>query len=84
MSFQNTDKTKWCSSVWEYTKSFIDSEGYKTKTSITDIDLIAVFQIIANCSIFQNKFRCYLFDQQKEFQAVGIIAKTFFQYYLLI
>lgn len=82
-SLRNTDATKWCSSVWEYTKSFIDSPGYKDKSSIQDIDIIGIFQIIKHCSIFQNNFTCFLFDRQREFVQVSIICYSHFDYNLV-
>lgn len=72
LSLNNTDRSKWCSSKWEYTKSFIHSEGYKDIKSVDDLDLIGVFNIIKNCSIFQNYFSCQLSDRKQVLQQVNL------------
>lgn len=71
LSLNNTDRSKWCSSTWEYTKSFIHSEGYKDTKSLEDLDLIGVFNIIKNCSVFKNYFSFHLTDRTQILQQVN-------------
>lgn len=81
-SSRNSDTTKWCSLTWEYGKSFINASGYRDKQSISEVDLIAVFQILKNCCEFQNDFTCSLFNKQSEFLQVNILKIIKCQSYL--
>lgn len=54
--WKNADKSKWCSSPWEFAKCFIHAQGYKSKASFDEVDLNALLNIMRNCSVFQTYF----------------------------
>lgn len=62
--WSNTDKEKWCCSLWEIAKCFIHAKGYKNKLSADETDLNGMLQIIRNCQHFQNFFHCDLAVEQ--------------------
>lgn len=68
--WQNSDKTKLCSSEWEFAKCFIHATGYKDKTSIQETDLNGIISIIKNCSEFQNYFSFPLSQQGQPLEQV--------------
>lgn len=72
LASNSTDKSNLCSSTWEYTKSFINSNGYKDTKSLDDLDLVGQFSIINNCSVFQNCFNFQLKDNTQIFRKVNI------------
>lgn len=68
---KNSDRTKLCSSEWEFAKCFIHADGYRNKTSIQETDLNGIISIVKNCSTFQNYFTFSLTDPNKPLEKVG-------------
>ncbi|XP_052760057.1 mitogen-activated protein kinase kinase kinase 3-like [Mya arenaria] len=74
-SWKNTNADKWSTIPWEIGKCFLPPDGYKTVSSIKDIDFNGVIAVMMNCEDFRNKLSFNSATQQNLLTEVRDIGR---------